>query len=251
MTKRTHYVLKRISLSFESLFWTTLHWQLELFDLVLFFFFSPSLSPRRPHTSCRKGQATPFWPLVLWAFWQAFENDRVRQLLRVFSNGAYPAAFWSQHGKDNLSVFGWLTLNSSKICFVTHSPCPRGLARFPKLFPHSFSSHPRKKKQCFAKNKLSHFSKKDCCCSGIFKPQEFTSGLILANTARCAARNVSCWPPSPVPGRATPCFPALSHWRLSKAIGRQPECGQCCLATTEVSFWHWGRQRFLLKIMCN
>lgn len=160
------------------------------FGIVLFF--SPSLSPRRPHTSCRKGQATPFWPLVLWAFWQAFENDRVRQLLRVFSNGAYPAAFWSQHGKDNLSVFGWLTLNSSKICFVTHSPCPRGLARFPKLFPHSFSSHPRKKKQCFAKNKLSHFSKKDCCCSGIFKPQEFTSGLILANTARCAARNVSC-----------------------------------------------------------
>lgn len=171
----------------KALFWTTLHWQLELFDLVLFIFF-PSLSPRRLHTSCRKGQATPFWPLVLWAFWQAFENDRVRQILRVFSSGTHSTAVGSQHGKDNLSVFGWLTLNSSKICFVTHSPCPRGLARFPKLFPHSFSSHPRKKKQCFAKNKLFHFSKKDFCCSGIFKPQEFTSGLILANTARDAAR---------------------------------------------------------------
>lgn len=155
------------------------------FGIVHFF---PSLSPRRLHTSCRKGQATSFWPLVLWASWQAFENDRVRQILRVFSDGTYSAAVWSQHGKDNLSVFGWLTLNSSKICFVTHSPCPRGLARFPKLFPHSFSSHPRKKKQCFAKNKLFHFSKKDLCCSGIFKPQGFTSGLILANTARDAAR---------------------------------------------------------------
>lgn len=37
------------------------------------------------------------------------------------------------------------------MCCATQSPCPRGLTRFPKLFPHTFSSDPQKKKQCFAK----------------------------------------------------------------------------------------------------
>lgn len=114
----------------------------------------------------------------------------------IFSNDTSPVAFWSQHEKDNLSGFDWLTLNWSKMCFVTRSSCPRGLARFPKLFPHHFSSHSRKKKHCFAKNQITSILKKDCSWLGIFNPREFIRGLISAKTHIHVACCISNWPPA-------------------------------------------------------
>lgn len=123
--------------------------------IVLFFFF---YLPGGCNHILQRGTSKPVLPLNIWTLTLLQMTEF--KFPAIFSNGTSPAAFWSQHRKDNLSGFDWLTLNSSKMCFVTHSPCPRGLARFPKFFPHPFSSHPQKKKQCFAKNKLSQFSKR-------------------------------------------------------------------------------------------
>lgn len=157
MTKRIHYGLNLISL---FLIFILGHPPLTVgaaFDLVLFVFvFFQEVAI----TSYKKESENP----ILSSHYM--DADTVLQVAgfskfsTIFSNGTSPAAFWSQHRKDNLSGFDWLTLNESKMCFVTCSPCPRGLARFPELFPHPFSSRPQKKKQCFAKNKLSQFSKR-------------------------------------------------------------------------------------------
>ena len=115
----------------------------------------------------------------------------------IFSDGTSPVAFWSQHAKDNLSGFDWLTLNWAKICFVTHSSCPRGLARFPKLFPHRFSFHSQKETM-FCQKQIIPILKKVCSWLGIFNPQEFMWGFILANPYVHAAQRISNWLPAQV-----------------------------------------------------
>lgn len=71
------------------------------------FFSSLSLTQKAALTSCRKGQVTPFWLLALWASWQAFENDRVRQLHRVFGNSLFPC-YVLKPTREGQSVCFWL-----------------------------------------------------------------------------------------------------------------------------------------------
>lgn len=91
-------------------------------------------------TSCTRSQQTQFCLLTIQTLRLFVKMSEFSKFPVISTVMALPVAFWSQHAKDNLSGFDWLTLNWAKICFVTHSSCPRGLARFPKLFPHSFSS---------------------------------------------------------------------------------------------------------------
>lgn len=143
-------------LNFNSGPSSTDSWSCFWFGIVHFFFPLPRRLQSHP---AKRNQKTQFCPLIMWTL-TLLQMPGFSKFPAIFSNNTSPAAFWSQYGKDNLSGFDWLTLNSSKMCFVTHSPCPRGLARFPEPCPHPFSSHPQKKQQCFAKNKLSQFSKR-------------------------------------------------------------------------------------------
>lgn len=111
----------------------------------------------------------------------------------IFSDGTSPVAFWSQHAKDNLSGFDWLTLNWAKICFVTHSSCQEVLQDFQSFSHIVFLLTLKKRNHALPETNYPN-SQKVCSWLGIFNPQEFMWGFILANPHVHAAQRISKCP---------------------------------------------------------
>lgn len=164
-------------------------WNCFWFGGVHFFFF---FLPGGCNHILHRGASNPSSVLSLYRHWGSFVNVWVQQVPSHIQWWHFPCCILKPT-RQRQSVWFWLvTLNWAKICFVTHSSCPRGLARFPKLFPHRFSSHSQEETM-FCQKQIISILKKVCSWLGIFNPQEFTWGFILANPYVHAAQRISNW----------------------------------------------------------
>lgn len=115
--------------------------------------------------------------VLSWGLWRSFADDWVQQVSSVIQQWHFPCCI-SKPTQRRQSVWFWL-VNTSLVKNVfcnTLSMSKRscGISR-------AFLT-PSEKEMVLCQKQIILILKKDCSCIGIFNPQEFIWGLMLANT---------------------------------------------------------------------